>query len=110
MEGLTAKVKEQSELETVASLRKFTEQSNSKIDNRLSDAGSARQDLKKDMLSEIKAVDAFTQKFNTDYNSFKDGLLYTKTCATNCFSEEDGVIQVYKNFVLEESKPMPMGD
>ena len=42
MEGLTAKVKEQVELETVASLRKFTEGQVTRINSGLEDLNTKR--------------------------------------------------------------------
>ena len=57
------------------------------------------------MLQEIKVVDDFTKKKESESNDYMDSLLYTKTCASNCTNEEDALVQVYKNYILEEFKP-----
>mmetsp|Transcript_27420 Transcript_27420/g.36674 ORF Transcript_27420/g.36674 Transcript_27420/m.36674 type:complete len:124 (+) Transcript_27420:264-635(+) len=110
MDGVTFEVKKQSELETVASLRTFTEGQVKTIDGRLKGADSAREELRSYLKGEISSVNSFAQNFQSDYNVYCDSLMYTKTCTKNCFTEEEGLIQVYKNFVLEEMKPMPMGE
>ena len=52
----------------------------------------------------------FSKQVQSDLNAYRDSLLYTKTCAVNCPSEETGLVQVYKNFILEEVKPAAMGN
>ena len=109
MEGLTAKVKEQVELETVASLRKFTEGQVTRINSGLEDLNTKRTQLRSELVEKITTVDSYSKKLQADGEVYQASLLYTKSCATNCLSEEEGLVQVYKNFILEETKPKPMG-
>jgi len=60
--------------------------------------------------SDISGVDDFAKKYKTETNAYLDSLLYLKSVATNAPSEESGILQVYKNFILEERKPEQMGD
>ena len=106
MSGLTAAVKTQSELETVASLRAFTEGEVQSIDGRLKDAGKERVNLKAHLTGEINTVDKFANGNLAEFNKYRDSLLYTKSCATDCETEEDGIAQTYENFILEECKPV----
>ena len=50
---------------------------------------------------EIKAVDGFAKQFKNETNGYLDSLLYLKSVATECSTEEDGIHQTYKNFILE---------
>ena len=105
MSGLTAAVKTQSELETVASLRAFTEGEVKSIDNRLVDASKDRVNLKTHLSSEISTVDKFAQEFQAEYTKYSNSLLYSKTCATDCSEEEEAIKETYEAFILEERKP-----
>lgn len=67
MAGLTTSVKTQLELETVASLRKFTEGEVKSIDVRLIDAGKKRDELQEYLKIEISGVDKFARDFQTEY-------------------------------------------
>lgn len=40
-----------------------------------------------------------------DILDYRNSILYTKSCSPNCDSEEDGIIEIYKKFILEEEKP-----
>ena len=110
MDGVTKEVKRMSELETVISLRGFTEGQIKQIDGRLKNADKARDELRAYLKGEIGVVDDFAKKFQQSYNEYCASLLYTKTVTQHCMTEEEGLVHVYKNYVLEESKPVQMGD
>ena len=80
------------------------------IDKRLIEAGNKRTELQSYMQGEVDGVNKFAHDFQTEFNQYRDSLLYTKTCSINCLTEEDALSQVYKNYMLEEMKPQPMGD
>ena len=110
MDGVTKEVKRMNGLETVSNLRGFAEGEVKRIDGGLSEAAKLRGELREYLKGEITQVDSFTRKFQDNYNEYRDSLLYTKTVTQNCMTEEDGLKQVYKNFVLEEMKPVQMGE
>ena len=62
------------------------------------------------MLGEIKTVDDYVKAFQKETNTFRDSLFYIKTCTPTALTEEEGLVQVYKNFILEERKPEQLGD
>ena len=69
-----------------------------------------RQDIKAELLNEIRAVDAFTKERQADSNKYRDSLLYMKTVTPMALSEEDGIVKVYKDFILEERRPQQFGN
>lgn len=46
----------------------------------------------------------------TETKAYLDSLLYLKTVTPNAVTETEGIIQVYKNFILEERKPEQVGE
>lgn len=75
----------------------------------LGEQTAKRQEVLASLTTEISAVDAFGKNLKTETNAYRDSLLYVKTVASNCASEEDGILQVYRNFILEQRKPEPIG-
>lgn len=80
------------------------------INNGLGDATKKRSELKNTLQGEIKTVDEFAKTYKSETNAYLDSLLYLKSVATSCATEEDGIHQVYKNFILEQQKPEQVGD
>ena len=68
-------------------------------------AGVDRQDIKTELLSEIRTVDNYTKEKQAEFIQYKDSLLYMKTVTPTALNEEDGILKVYKDFILEERKP-----
>ena len=64
-------------------------------------ADNRREELRNNLIAEIKDVDSFTKKTENETNDYRNSLLYHKTCATNCSTEEEALLQVYRNFILE---------
>ena len=62
------------------------------------------------MKAEIKAVDEYLRNFENETTAYKNSLLYTKSCIPTALSEEEGLVSVYKSFILEERKPEQHGD
>ena len=75
------------------------------INSGLGDATTKRAELKDALQGEIKTVDDFAKTYKSETNGYLDSLLYLKSVATSCPTEEDGIHQVYKNFILEQQKP-----
>ena len=69
------------------------------INNGLGDATKKRSELKNTLQGEIKTVDEFAKTYKSETNAYLDSLLYLKSVATSCPTEEDGIHQVYKNFI-----------
>ena len=99
-------MKNQSELESVAELRKWSDAQIHAANQGLVDHTVKRDELKGVLQAEIKSVNDLTHQLKTETNTYLDSLLYLKTVATpNCPSEETAIHQVYKDFVLEQLKP-----
>ena len=56
-------------------------------------------------MNEIRTVDNYTKERKTEFDQYKDSLLYMKTVTPMAVNEEDGILKVYKDFILEERKP-----
>ena len=69
-----------------------------------------RIEHRKELKSNINDVQNFAKEFQSEYNVYRDSLLYTKTCTQNCSTEEDGMVEVYKNLILEEGRPQTQSD
>ena len=50
-------------------------------------------------------MDDFAKNHEVNVKAYQNSLLYTKTCTLAASSEEEGIEQVYKNYILEELKP-----
>lgn len=61
------------------------------------------------LMKEIKNVDNFGKKLESETNDYKDSILYTKSLTNLTGTEEDLTLKVYKKYVLEESKPEQLG-
>ena len=55
-------------------------------------------------------MDDFGKAQEVSFKAYQNSLLYTKTCTLAASSEEEGIEQVYKNYILEELKPQPVAD
>ena len=55
-------------------------------------------------------VENFGNQLKSDLHKYQDSLLYTKTVMPSARTEEDGIAQVYKNFILGEAAPKGEGE
>ena len=72
------------------------------LSSNLVTADGKREDLKKVLTLEIKKVDKFALGCKVELNEFKDSLYYKKTCTPRALTEEEGLVQMYQKYILNE--------
>ena len=105
MAGVTKQVKYQSELETVASLRDFTERADTAINDDIMSVKESAQVQDMTLRTEIQAVEKFANDLSQRQNEFSTSLYYTKTVNQNAKSDEEAVVKEYERYILEQIKP-----
>ena len=76
------------------------------MDTGVSTAATTR----KAILGEIKTVEDFAKRLEGEAGAYRDSLSFIKTVTPGAITEEEGLVLVYKNFILEERRPEQLGD
>ena len=105
MDGVTKQVKYQSELETVASLREFTERADSAINDDIATVKESAQVQEMTLRTEVQAVEKFANDLSQRQNEFSNSLYYNKTVNQHAKTDEEAVVKEYERYILEQIKP-----
>lgn len=100
MDGLSKIANYESKLETVASLRDFSEKNIQRIDSTVSTLDESRTAKELSLTEHVQAVDDFSVQLRKDYQKWQDNLYFARTFdKSGKQSEDDALMQIFKDYI-----------
>ena len=105
MAGVTKVVKHHNELETVKSMRDYTEKAETAINKDIAAFKDKHERVEMTLRTEIQTVEKFSDELSKRTQDFSNSIYYHKTVNQRVTNDEEAVVQEYEKYILEKAMP-----